>query len=202
MDARKRRLICIEGFDRTGKDTLLRRACIDWCRDMILYEQPQVEDTGFDYRNSEEFSKYLKKHFEEVVSDLKDLLSKPRSVMMTRFLVSDNSYSEMFGREHLLENEVREKKLLESGIELKTFLLLWKNYDEYLKRVKASNSRIEYTEEEFLKVQKLMENEARKLGGKILRITHEMTKDEIFTELGNYLGKKVVIKNIRKWKAS
>lgn len=202
MDTRKRRLICIEGFDRTGKDTLLKRACIDWCRDMIMYDQPQVEDTGFDYRDSEAFSRYLKKHFEEVVSDLKDLLGKPRSVMMTRFLVSDNTYSEMFGREHLLENEVKDKKLLESGIELKTFLLLWKNYDEYLKRVKASNSRVEYTEEEFLKVQKLMADEAEKLGGRIMRITHETTKDEIFTELGDYIDKKVVIKNSRKWRAS
>lgn len=199
MDTRKRRLICIEGFDRVGKDTLLRRAGVDWCKDVILYEQPQVEDTGFDYRDSESFSKYLKKHFSRVVSDLNDLLSKPRCVMMTRFLVSDNTYSEIFGREHLLENTVNEAKLLDGDVELKTFLLLWKNYSEYLKRVKASGSEVEYTEEEFKRVQKLMLEEARKLKGKVMRITHETTKDEIFIALGEYLDKKVVIKKSRRW---
>lgn len=149
MGTRKRRLICIEGFDRTGKDTLLRRIGVEWYRDVILYEQPQVEDTGFDYRDSEAFSGYLKKHFARVVSDLKDLLSKPRCVMMTRFLVSDNTYSQVFGREHLLENAVREADLLDADLEFKTFLLLWKSYDEYLKRAEASGSRVEYTEEEF-----------------------------------------------------
>lgn len=199
MDTRKRRLICIEGFDRAGKDTLLRRASVDWCKDVIFYEQPQVEDTGFDYRDSEGFSKYLKKHFARVVSDLNDLLSKPRCVMMTRFLVSDNTYSEMFGREHILENLVTEEKLLDDGVELKTFLLLWKNYDEYLKRVKASNSKVEYTKEEFKKVQKLMLKEARKLKGKVMRITHETSKDDIFIALGEYLDKKVIIKKSRRW---
>ena len=199
MDTRKRRLICIEGFDRAGKDTLLRRAGIDWHKDVILYEQPQVEDTGFDYRDSAGFSKYLKKHFARVVSDLNDLLSKPRCVMMTRFLVSDNTYSEMFGREHILENTVSEAKLLEDGIELKTFLLLWENYNEYLKRVKSSGSQVEYTEEEFHKVQQLMLEETKKLNGKVMMITHETPKDDIFIELGAYLDKKVVIKKSRKW---
>lgn len=198
MDLRKR-LICIEGFDRAGKDTLLRRAGVDWCRKVILYEQPEVEAVGVDYRDSEGFSKYLKEHFAVVIRDLNDLLSKPRCIMMTRFLVSDNTFSEMFGRDHLLEKAVKEGNLLKPDVELKVFLLLWKNYKEYLKRVEASNSRIEYTEEEFKKVQKLMEREAKKLHGKILKITHETSKDEIFTELGNYLGEKVDIKKSRKW---
>lgn len=198
MDLRKR-LICIEGFDRAGKDTLLRRAGVDWCRKVILYEQPEVEAVGVDYRDSEGFSKYLKKHFAVVVRDLNDLLSKPRCIMMTRFLVSDNTYSEMFGREHLLEQAVKEGDLLKPDVELKVFLLLWKSYDEYLKRVEASRSRIEYTEEEFEQVQKLMEKEARKLHGKILKISHDTSKDEIFTKLGEYLDEKVEIKKSRKW---
>lgn len=119
--------------------------------------------------------------------------------MMTRFLVSDNTYSEMFGRKHILEDIVNEANLLGNGVEFKTFLLLWKNYDEYLKRVKASGSKVEYTEEEFKKVQKLMLKEARKFKGKVMRITHETTKDEIFIALGEYLDKKVVIKKSRKW---
>lgn len=198
MDLRKR-LICIEGFDRAGKDSLLRRAGVDWNKKVILYEQPQVEDVGVDYRNSVGFSKYLKKHFSRVVSDLNELLSKPRCIMMTRFLVSDNTYSEMFGREHLLEQTVNKENLLKSDVELKIFLILWKSYDEYLKRVEASHSRVEYTEEEFKKVQRLMTREAKKLGGHIMEITHETTKDEIFIELGNYLGEKVKIKKMRKW---
>lgn len=198
MELRKR-LICIEGFDRVGKDTLLRRVGVDWCKKVILYEQPQVEDVGVDYRDSEGFSKYLKKHFAKVVDDLNDLLAKPRCIMMTRFLVSDNTYSKLFGRENLLEQAVADGDLLKDDVELKTFLILWKNYDEYLKRVEASHSRVEYTKEEFIKVQRLMSDEAKKLGGKILKITHETTKDEIFTELGNYLGEKVEIKKSRKW---
>ena len=105
----------------------------------------------------------------------------------------------MFGRDHILENTVNEANLLDGGVELKTFLLLWKNYDEYLKRVKASGSKIEYTEEEFNRVQMLMLNEAKKLKGKIMMITHETTKDELFIALGEYLDKKVVIKKSRRW---
>lgn len=105
----------------------------------------------------------------------------------------------MFGREHILENTVNESNLLDGDVELKTFLLLWKNYGEYLKRVKASGSEVEYTEEEFKRVQKLMLKEARKLKGKVMRITHETTKDEIFIALGEYLDKKVVIKKSRRW---
>lgn len=199
MDLRKT-LICIEGFDRAGKDTLLKRSGIDWARKVILYEQPAVEAVGVSYRDSEGFSKYLKKHFARVVNDLNDLLSKPRCIMMTRFLVSDNTYSKMFGREKLLEQAVAEGNLLKDDVELKTFLLVWKNYKEYLKRVEASNSEIEYTEEEFKKVQRLMMREARKLNGKIMKITHETTRDEIFIELGKYLGEKVEIKKSRRWK--
>lgn len=195
----KKRLICIEGFDRTGKDTLLKRSAVDWQRKVIMYEQPQVEEVGIDYRDSEGFSKYLKEHFEVVVSDLEELLSKPRCIMMTRFLVSDNTYSEMFGREHLLEKEVQAKNLLKPDVEFKTFLLLWKDYSEYLRRVEASGSRIEYSEDEFIKVQNLMRNETMKLGGEILEITHETTKDEIFTKFGEYLGEKVEIKKPRRW---
>lgn len=39
MDLRKR-LICVEGFDEVGKDTLLNRVRVDWNRKVILYEQP------------------------------------------------------------------------------------------------------------------------------------------------------------------
>lgn len=198
MDLRKR-LICIEGFDRAGKDTLLKRAAVDWEKKVIVYEQPQVEDTGIDYRDSKNFSEYLKKHFAQVVRDLNDLLSKPRCIMMTRFLVSDNTYSKMFGRENLLENAVEEGGLLKPDVELKTFLILWKDYGEYLKRVEASRSEVEYSKEEFNRVQDLMSKEAEKLSGKIIRITHETTKDEIFTMFGEYLGEKVEIKKSRKW---
>lgn len=198
MDLRKR-LICVEGFDEVGKDTLLNRVRVDWNRKVILYEQPQVEDTGVDYRDSAKFSEYLKKHFSRVVKELDELLSKPRCVMMTRFLVSDNTYSEMFGRERLLEKFVRAQNLLKPDVELKTFLILWKSYGEYLKRVAATHQRIEYTEEEFTRVQDLMAREAQKLDGHIMLVAHETTKDEVFLELGAYLGEKVEIKKSRKW---
>ncbi len=119
--------------------------------------------------------------------------------MMTRFLVSDNTYSQVFGREHLLENVVNEAQLLDDDLEFKTFLLLWKSYDEYLKRAEASGSKVEYTKEEFQRIQNLMFDEAVKLNGKVMEITHATTKDEIFAALGKYLDKKVVIKKSRRW---
>lgn len=198
MDIRKM-LICVEGFDRTGKDTLLGRARVDWCKEAIVYDQPRSEDTGADYRNPKAFSAYLTKHFKQVVADLNDLLKKPRCVIMTRFLVSDNSYSQILGREKLLEKAIEEGKLFDSGAEIKIFLLKWKNYSEYLKRVRSSNSVVEYSEEEFSKIQDLMVEETNKLSGHIMEITADTPKDDIFLELGNYVGKKVVIKKSRKW---
>lgn len=198
MDIRKM-LICIEGFDRTGKDTLLSRARVDWCKEAIIYDQPRSEDTGADYRDPIAFSAYLSKHFKHVVADLKDLFKKPRCVMMTRFLVSDNSYSRILGRDKLLEKAVEEAKLFDSGAELKVFLLKWKDYNEYLKRVKASSSIVEYTEEEFSKIQDMMVQETNNLNGHVMEITADTPKDEIFLELGKYVGKRVIIKKSRKW---
>lgn len=194
-----RRLICIEGFDRVGKDTLLHRVGADWYKKVIVYEQPQVEDVGIDYRDSEAFSKYLENHFNRVVIDLKDLLKKPRCITMTRFLVSDNTYSNLFGRDHILQKVVDENNLLDGEIKLNVFLLLWKNYDEYLKRIDATNGKIEYSEEEFQKIQSMMENEALKLDGFIMYVEHSTSKDDIFVELGKYLGEKVDIKKLKKW---
>lgn len=194
-----RRLICIEGFDRIGKDTLLHRVGADWYRKVIVYEQPQVEDVGVDYRDSVAFSKYLESHFSRVVADLKDLLKKPRCIMMTRFLVSDNTYSNLFRREHILQKIVDENNLLDEKVKFKVFLLLWKNYDEYLKRVHSTNGRVEYVEEEFQKIQNMMRNETLKFNGFVMDVEHSTTKDEIFVELGKYLDEKVEIKKLKKW---
>ena len=55
------------------------------------------------------------------------------------------------------------------------------------------------SEEEFSKIQDLMVEETNKLHGHVMEITADTPKDDIFLELGNYVGKKVVIKKSRKW---
>lgn len=171
-------LIDIEGFDRVGKDTLLNN--LSNLPGLEIYRQPPVESFGVDYRDTKRFEPILREHFKKVISDLQKFDgSKP--VILSRFLLSDNVYSHMFIRERILEQEFNKVK---DKFKLTTVLLLWDSFNDYVERVKASGSVLEYEEDEFKYIQHYFE---RYLEGDyaILNVKHSDTEQDVFNRFLN-----------------
>lgn len=180
------KLITIEGFERCGKDQLLTNVK-RMLPGLKYYEQPTSESTGVSYRETEKFKVILEKHFSKMVDELSGLAEENNEVLVTRFLLSDNIYSDMFGREHILERILKSS----STFELHPFTLLWKDYSEYLKRVEASGSEVEYSEEEFDVIQEKFETYCKRYGGEVLKLSHSDSREfvlEHFMEFYNGLS--------------
>ena len=180
----RKRLVVVEGFDRTGKDTLIR-SFLDKHSDAKQYIQPTSESVGISYRDVHAFEDYLSDHYREVVDNIIKM-SKEESVntiITTRLFVSDMAYSKLFERKYQF-GPIAEEKELKKFCEPICFCILWKNYDEYLKRVaKCEDSVIEYSEKEFYELQGLFEDAMAKMGGGILWIEESTTREYILENL-------------------
>lgn len=154
----KSTLHVLEGFDRIGKDSILaffKKSNEDENIEVYI-QNPQGLPS---YRNNpEEFKNWLKIYLKDQASDLCKLsLSGKEDVIMTRMFISDRVYGKLFNREPVAEMI---RRTLSRYFEFRNVVLLWKDYDEYLKRCADCGSEIEYSKEEFDKIQLLYEDAA------------------------------------------
>lgn len=169
----KPKLIIFEGHDQTGKDTL-----INYIKskhpDFYLYKQKTSEEQGIDYRDKKQYEKWLYNYIDNQIKELKEISKEHKTIIMTRLLLSDNVFSDCFGRSHIVENNFKED--LYDFFDVINITILWDNYDEYLSRVKSSNGYIQYSEEEFNKIKELYE----KYSNDIIYIKHNLKTEEIY----------------------
>lgn len=152
----KPRLIILEGFDRTGKDTLLRK-----------FDEKHKDDSSykayFQYPPSDipkyreqpnEFKNWLIDWIGNQVDDLIDRAKNgAKTQMIVRLLLTDKVYSTIFNREEVV-NRYHDKVF--DNFQVENVIFLFKNYDEYLKRLNIIGDNVkEYSEEEFYKVNEL-----------------------------------------------
>ena len=69
--------------------------------------------------------------------------------MLSRLWISDNVYSDLFGRNHIVEKYFKDK--FKDTFNVKTFVLLWQDFDNYIKRLNFINEEVEYEVVEFNK---------------------------------------------------
>lgn len=138
-------LIVIEGQDRTGKDTLINNLVEKY--GFYCYKQQEHEKTGVDYRNKEQYEKWVYNHINKIYNDLLEISKTNNIILLSRLWISDNVYSDLFGRNHIVEKYFKDK--FKDKFNIKTFILLWENFDNYTTRLQNINENIEYEVDEF-----------------------------------------------------
>ena len=130
----------------------------------MVYIQHNYEgdDPQPDYRNKELFIPWLKRFQKAQDHDLTKvyyemLREKKDKLYMTRKYISDYVYSHLFDREEITIKNIRS---IQRYFDIVPVVLLWKSYDEYLKRCERVEGNglefhVEYTNDEYEKIQKL-----------------------------------------------
>lgn len=161
------KLVVIEGFDSIGKDTLyenfkkyVSKHFTKNAQDELYFYEPVIDRSTFpDYRkDKEQFKQWLIQHTKREIEELNELSKKYKYIIMVRFVLTDMVYSRIFGREHIVEQLVKEG--LNKDISIFNYVLLWDSYFEYAKRWKKITGTVipEYSsKEEFENVQSLYE---------------------------------------------
>lgn len=152
----KPRLIIIEGFDRTGKDTLLKKFDEKHKGDQTFraYFQFPPKDIPRYREQPEAFRQWLigwiGNQIDELIHYAED---GAKTQMIVRLLLTDKVYSTLFNREEVV-NRFHEKVFEHFQVENHVFL--FKDYDAYLRRLELiGDNEKEYSEEEFVKVNDL-----------------------------------------------
>lgn len=153
-----KRLIVIEGFDRCGKDTLLEDL-EKYCKKKYLKEvyvfKNDLEGLPKYDKEQGEFLVWLNKYIEKQVDKLNELFETYDTVVMSRFLISDMVYSELFKREHTVIKYMEKLR----PVMYYNYCMLFRNYDEYLKRLEILGDKvIQYTKEEFDQIKQYYHN--------------------------------------------
>lgn len=156
MKKNKKRLIVIEGFDRCGKDTLL--SDLEKLHTIMPHVYIMKNDlTGLpSYEHEQEdFLTWLNRYIDFQVNEINRLFNDYDTIIMSRFILSDEVYSVLFNREYTTRNYLN--RLIDCDIY--NFCINFDNYQEYLDRIHMiGNSEVQYDEEYFNKITTLYNN--------------------------------------------
>ena len=83
----------------------------------------------------------------KIYNDLLEISKTNKIILLSRLWISDNVYSDLFGRNHIVEKYFKDK--FKDKFNIKTFILLWENFDNYITRLQNINENIEYEVDEF-----------------------------------------------------
>ena len=186
------RLIVIEGHDRTGKGEIMSKLPFD---DYLTYEQPESEAQDTDFKNPEKFKSFMLKWIRKVLDDLytmSKLNGTDRPIVMTRLLLTDNVFADLFGREHVVEKYFGQE--IETNFDITNYIMLFRNYEEYKDRISKINGTVDFTEEEFNQIAKSY-NEYKNVKDIVKLIDADDTKEEEYDDFVS-----TFIEETPKWK--
>lgn len=151
INVKKEELIVLEGFDRIGKDTQLEffKHTEYHPNELEVYIQKKDEKMPHYRQDPEGFVKWLKDYLKNQAEDLCKIDWSKR-LIMTRLFVSDYVYSHLFDRPYVAGSV---RRYLERHFTFRHIALLWDSYEDYLERIKKSGDELEYSKEEFDKIQ-------------------------------------------------
>ena len=153
---KKPNLYVIEGFDRIGKDFILNKIKTIPFTDGSNFVVFSQHNNPPEYRNLSEFEAWLKPFLENQADELISLSgSDNKDIIMSRLFSSEAVYSELFKRNNCVDNIFYK---LKNYFNIKQIIILYSSYDQYLKRCNLLNTDIEYSEEEFNKINNLYKN--------------------------------------------
>lgn len=172
----KTTLIILEGQDRTGKDTVLNFMKDKWFA--YAYKQPTSEEIGIPYKdNKETYQKWLLSYIGNQIEELKELSEKYSVIAMTRLLTSDNVFSEMFGRDNIVEKTYKEE--IYKNFDVIEVCLLWESYEAYLKRLIKIREPVQYLEKDFLRIKTLFLKHSPE-GTPIILVNNETKTEDLY----------------------
>ena len=99
MEKLMKRLIVIEGFDRSGKDTLMKDLFDMNLPNTYIYFNDLEGLPKYD-KEQGDFLVWLNNFIYTQINTINELFDKYDTVIMTRLLISDEVYSLLFNREH------------------------------------------------------------------------------------------------------
>lgn len=179
----KPRLIVLEGFDRTGKDTLISMINTDnnFNGKFICYQQPSVEEEQVDYTNPEEFKKFMLKHTRWLIDNLYEVaIQNPtKTIIVSRMWLTDNVFSDVFNREHVFEKYFKDELL--KKFDVQNYIILFKDYNEYVSRCKLIGEQPDFNENQFNKICSLFKEYADQ-NSLLNLIKCETSKSELFRD--------------------
>jgi len=182
-----KRLIVIEGFDRSGKDTLMNDLVNVELSNTYIYLNNLEGLPKYD-KEQEDFLSWLNKFIQIQVNKINELFDKYDNVIMTRFIISDEVYSTLFNREHTV---IKYLNQLRKDIEIINYCLLFNSFEDYLTRLKIIEvNEIQYNDNEFNRINDLYKNLVYKsIGSRIFYIRYNTSKLEIFKDFIEYVYK-------------
>lgn len=140
-----KKLFVIEGFDRSGKDTLMQDLYDLNLKDTHIYFNDLAGLPKYD-KEQEQFLEWLNRLIDKQVNELNELFKVYDNVIMVRLVISDEVYSQLFNREHTTIKYMDKLK----DVQIFNYCILFKNYNEYLSRLsKIMDNKIQYNEEDF-----------------------------------------------------
>lgn len=151
MADKKIKMIVLEGFDRTGKDTLMNMIEVDdeLNKQFVCYHQPSIENEHVDYKDPEAFKEFMLKHTRELLNELYSLAKTNggKTIVVSRMWLTDDVFSDLYNREHVFRKYFL--KELQTNFHVYNYILLFKSYDEYVKRCEMIGENPAFTQEEF-----------------------------------------------------
>ena len=153
-----KKLIVIEGFDRSGKDTLMYDLIKEDLPNTFIYLNDLEGLPKYD-KEQDDFLVWLNKFIDTQVKTINKLFDRYDTVIMTRFFISDEVYSNLFNREHTV---IKYLDNLRKDIYIVNFCILFKDYNEYLNRITNIKETIQYSKEDFNKINELYNTELNK----------------------------------------
>lgn len=186
-------LIIFEGQDRTGKDTMIEYLKRDLGKDVFVYRQMTCQEAGVDYRNKEQFEAYLEKAFKKTYEDIRKIHEKfpDRLIVTSRLWISDDVYSKMFNRRHIVSSTYKDLFLTDFDGNVVNIVFLWNSWYDFIKRmddIKDEYSRNEYSAVEFLRVKELFLKYAERNAAKVINVKAETTPDQQYAEVCKILS--------------
>lgn len=182
-----KRLIVIEGFDRSGKDTLMQDLGNSDLPNTWVYFNDLEGLPKYD-KEQDDFLVWLNKLIQMQVNKLNELFDKYDNVIMTRFIVSDEVYSTLFNREHTVIKYIGQ---LRKDVQIINYCLLFNTWTDYLKRLELLEVyEAQYDNSNFYEINNLYKNELIKYkGSRIFYIKYNTSKLEILEDFIEYVYK-------------
>ena len=187
-----KRLIVIEGYDRSGKDTLMKD--LDDIKVLLpntyIYFNDLEGLPKYD-KEQDDFLNWLNKFISKQISELNKLFEKYDNIIMTRLIISDEVYSTLFNREH---TTIKYIDKLNSEVNIINYCLLFNDFYEYLNRlylVLGQDSKPQYDKTDFDHINELYKNEILKYkDSRIFYIFSDTSRLEILKDFINHVYKK------------
>ena len=186
-----KRLIVIEGYDRSGKDTLMQ----DLEDIKVLLPNTYIYFNDLEGlpkydKEQENFLDWLNRLISKQISELNKLFEEYDNIIMTRLIVSDEVYSKLFNREH---TTIKYIDKLNSEVKIINYCLLFNSFKEYLNRLFIIDKNLEpqYNLPDFMYINELYKNEILKYkGSRIYYIFSNTSRLEILKDFINHVYKK------------